>query len=231
MMIPSTQIRVFSSDRISQMRPSLIALWSALLLNGACLSHAADWISPDGKIAIPRPSPERFIEDLKVPPPGLGRWISPDGMTAIVVVAAPMPLDSPLERSGLEEGTLNQLQPGKLISSSQTMISGIPAYTIVANGNMSGTPRYIAQTIVSFSGQCYKVVVGSPTDPTLDSDIVAALGSLRILDPAPRAPVLPIKPSGPYAHERSVNIAEWGLGFLFAALLIYFLTKKKRPAA
>src|SRR5437016_6177764 len=131
------------------MNRSLFPLWCALLLFAPLRADAAEWVSPDGKIAFRQPPAARFNADASVPSPGLARWMTPDGLTIVVIVRDTSPSDEPLEQSGLVEGTLKQFQQGRLISSSRTVVSGIPAYIIIATGNMSGIPRFLAQVIVA----------------------------------------------------------------------------------
>src|SRR5256885_1238427 len=122
----------------------------------------AEWLSPDGKIAFQQPSAERFRQDKAAPEPALARWVSSDGLVIVAVVHAPNPKNVPLEQSGLEEGAVKQVPGAKLVSSTRTTLSGIAAYTVTLSGSLGGTPRYIAQVIVAFDGQVYKLMVSSP---------------------------------------------------------------------
>ncbi len=163
-------------------RPSLALIGIFVLLTVSCV-QAAQWVSPDGKIAIQQPPAPRFTQDQSLTPPAIARWTASDDMDIVAVVVLPNPSNAVPQENGLIEGTLKQLENGKLISTSRTTLSGIPAFTIIASGNVSGTSRYLAQTIVAFNGQAYKVMIGSPGNPTLDTDLNSILLSMRIVDP------------------------------------------------
>jgi hypothetical protein len=125
------------------------------------------------------------------------------------------------------------MQPGKIVSSTATPVSGIPAFTIVARGKLAGFDNYIyaAQEIVAFSGQCYKLMISSPNDPTLDPELSPILKSMRVADPAPIVPIA----SRPQAansirdnHDLSVRMAQIGIWILIAAGIAYFFKKKRQ---
>src|SRR5688500_17437631 len=194
--------------------------WVLLVLAGthtaaAAAAAAAEWVSPDGQVAIAAPAEGRFSKDSVVEPPALARWVSDDRQTVIVVAQAANPQGHPLAQAGLEEGTLKQFAPGKIVSSTASSISGVPAYTIVAQGNLAGAEMFLSQVIVTFNGKVYKVMVGSPADPLADADLGPLLRSLRILNPSPVAPAaasgsaaLGPKSDWERTNELSVKIAE-----------------------
>jgi hypothetical protein len=210
----------------------------------AGFARGAEWVSPDGQVAIAAPAAGRFTQEPSTEPPGLVRWVSNDATTVIAVIQAPMPANAPLERAGLEEGTLNQLKRGRVVSSTAWTISGVPAHTIVAQGNLGGADMFLAQVIVAFDGQVYKLVTASPADPLADADVGPVLRSLRILNPSPVAPAAaasPASPAGPAApapksqwdrtNQLSVKIAEVAFLILAVAVIAAVIRKRARRRA
>ena len=196
-----------------------------LLLMFPSTTMAQEWTWPDGKVAFRAPPATRFTQNANAPAPALARWSTADGLTMVAAIQMAHSSDTPLEQQGLETGTLNQLPQGVLVSSSRSTLSGVPAYTIVARTDASGSHYFIAQVVVAFGGQGYKLMLASPSDPMLDADLASLLRSVRILAPAPVAPS-PRAAANP--HDLSVRIGEWGFWFLLAALALYFLRPKRR---
>ena len=143
--------------------------------------------------------------------------------TRVLVARADFPQNVPLEKAGLEEGTLNQI-PGKLISSVQTSINGVPVYTIAVHGTVQGQSIFGMQKIVAFNGVCYKLMAGGTSDCSTDPRIVPVFNSFTILDPNPRVPRASTS-RNPFSHARSVGIAEIGWAVLFLALLAFVIRK------
>jgi hypothetical protein len=212
-----------------------------LMVSGAHAAAVAEWVSPDGQIAIAAPPDGRFSKDSVVEPPALARWVSDDGQTIVVVAQAENPAGNRLVQSGLEEGILKQFAPGKIVSSTASSISGVPAYTIVAQGKLAGAEMFLSQVIVTFNGQVYKVMAGSPADPLADAELAPVMRSLRILNPSPVVPAAMPAASGSAApgpksewertNELSVKIAEIAFSILMIAAVVAVFRNKARGRA
>ena len=98
-----------------------LSLSSIVLLLVASAAGAADWVSPDGKIAFHLPDPDVFVAVKSPPAPFLAQWSLRDGSTNIAVLTVANPTDTPLVQKGLETGTLKSTG-GSLVSSSQTTL-------------------------------------------------------------------------------------------------------------
>ena len=206
------------------------AVRAVLLLLMTTAARANEWISPDGKVAFQELSASRFVKDPNAPAPLLVHWVANDGITAVGVAQVASPVDAPLEQAGLEKGTLSQFPRGRIVSSTTASISGVPVYTIVAAGPVGGAERFVAQVIVAFNGQVYKLMMSSPGDPSADAELGPMLRSLRIVDPSPRPPAG--RPGGASGtQDLSVKFAEWGWLALLAALTAFLFRKKRSGGA
>ncbi len=194
----------------------------ALAFAMTSVARGAVWSSPDGNVSVTIPSDGSFVVVPNPPAPAIVLWQLSDG-TRVFIAKADNPQNIPLEKAGLEEGTLNQV-PGTLISSVETSLKGVPVFTIAVRGNIQGHSIYAMQKIAAFDSVVYKLMVGGPVDCTSDPRIVPVFDSFTILSANPRVPAAP-KSSNPFSHERSVGIAQIGWTVLFIALIVVVIRK------
>ena len=198
-----------------------------VLLAASC-ACGAEWVSPDGKISFQTPDDEAFVAVPNPTAPLIAQWSSRDGAANIAFLSVSNPTDEPLEQRGLEDGSA-KASGGAVVSSRQTSISGIPAFTIVTRGTRDGQQIYYMQTVVAFGGNVYKLMAGSTQDVSADQHVGKVFQSLCILDPTPKAPGSPGR-SGSDSHNLSVQIARWGIIILVIALVVTLLRKQGAKA-
>src|SRR5215203_1068714 len=95
---------------------------------------AAEWASPDRKVAFEAPASDEFTAAPTPPAPLIAQWSSRDGSTNIAFLTTPNPQNARLVQAALAVGCLN-VSGGSVVSSTQTNLSGIPAYSIFTHAD------------------------------------------------------------------------------------------------
>jgi len=192
------------------------------LLSFSLLARAAGWTSPDGKLSFNLPTDGSLIEVKSPPVPAVAMWNTADGTSRLVFIAQANPNNTPLNQAGLEQGSLNQLSGGTLLSSTQTQLAGVPAYTIAVTGPQK---IYIQQTVLAFSGTFYKVMAAGPKRISDDPHFAGVFKTITVLDTSPAVP-------GSQAlaeHELSVKMAAGAFFILIVASVIYAVRRQSKP--
>jgi hypothetical protein len=187
--------------------------------------EAANWTSPDGKLSFQLPDDGSLIPSKNPPAPATAMWTTADGGLRLIFIVTPNPQNAPLDRSGLEEGTVHALPGGRLLSSSQASVNGVPVYTIAVT---DGT-TFIQQSVLAFNGVVYKLMAAAPTAISSSPALAVTFSSLKIPGPAPAIPSA-ARAENTSEHSVSVSIAQvgWTLLLIAAGVSIFFRSQRKK---
>lgn len=210
-------LRCYLFDPEARMRIAIFL--GVVLATGASRAVAAEWISPDGKLAIDAPTSHGFKAEVNPTAPFIAQWSSRDSKTTIAFLSMPNPRNEAMEQRGLEEGSIQETG-GSILSSTRREISGISVYTIACRASKSGIQFYYLQEILAFNGSAYKLMACSPSDVSQDATVNQIFQSLRILDPAPKPPQGRLD-----THAISKRLGGWGLVILVIAVVALVVRK------
>ncbi|MDB5327953.1 MAG: hypothetical protein JWM57_3522, partial [Phycisphaerales bacterium] len=144
-----------------------------------------------------------------------------DDSARLMFLALPNPNNIPLERAGLEEGTLKELPGGTLLSTAESSVRGIPLFTVAAKDHQK---LYLQQSVIAFDGVTYKVIAAGTMPISSDPRFISLFQSLNVLVPSPVAPVS--KLSG---HDISVKVGKIGIyALLIAGVIVISRRSRKR---
>jgi hypothetical protein len=200
------------------------ALVIAAILATSPAGDGGRWASADNAISITPPNPKRFAEVNALQDPVVAAWATPDRAVTLGVVSTPLPPNVPLIKSGLEEGLCKEFG-GTIISSAESILSGVPIYRMQAKGKVMGRDVYCEQIVLAFNGRGYKVMATSLSgDLSQDADIQAVLNSLSILQAVRPVP----QPSIDLMTWLSQNVGGTALLVLLVLAPIAVISRRKR---
>ena len=193
----------------------------ALILCLAGVASAATWTSPDRMVSFDVPTTAGLIPIKDPPAPAIALWEAIDGQSRLVFVISPNPKNTPIDKAGLEEGTVTQFPGGSIVSSTVTTISGVHVYTIAATN--STKDAYLQQSIANFNGSVYKLMAAGPKPIASDPRLNGSFASFNILDPNAK------EPGGMSMHDWSKSLGGIGLAVLVVGGIFAMSRRAMKP--
>ncbi len=196
-------------------------------------ASGADWVSPDGAIAVAAPDPAKFKLIDNPPDPFLVLWVSKDQSLRLGVMKGTIPANIKLDRSSVEQGMAKEVN-GRITSSSIKVKDGYEIWHMAARGSIQGKNGHFAQAVVQCGAGAYKVMaITVGNGPTDDATINAFLNSIQIKLPNSNPPTAQ-PANSELSHEGGVDLHNLskrlgGLGLLvLIVLFVWIAIRRKR---
>ena len=172
-------------------------------------AHATKWTSPDGKVSFDLPSDGSLVEVKNPAGPASGVWDSADGKARLVFLTQPNPQNTPLNRAGLEKGSLQGVPNSTHLSTNESYIGGVHVITIATVDNK---PHYYQQSVMTFDGTFYKLMAGGPIQISSDPRFTGVFQSLNVAAATPNVSTQNDPPK-----DFSMKLADIGIYVLLIA--------------